>query len=73
MRDMMSGFQGTFKQTKTDVVITLLEGPAGKLKKPEVLHFLVSKDTLTLTEQGPKNTYRAIFRRISAKSPKLPY
>lgn len=72
--DMMVGMQGTFKQTKTRVTITWLEGPAGKLKKPETFKFILSKDAKTLTQIGPKSTYRLVLRRTSSKPAiKLPY
>ena len=72
--DMMVGFQGTFKQSKTGVIVTWLEGPAGKLKKPDTLKFLLSKDAKTLTQIGPKSTYRLVLRRTSSKPAiKLPY
>lgn len=72
--DMMVGIQGTFKQSKTGVTVTWLEGPAGKLKKPDTLKFLLSKDAKTLTQIGPKSTYRLVLRRTSSKPAiKLPY
>lgn len=72
--DMMVGIQGTFKQSKTMVTITWLEGPAGKLKKPETVKFMLSKDAKTLTQIGPKSTYRLVLKRTSSKPAiKLPY
>lgn len=72
--DMMSGFQGTLVQKKGEVVITWYEGPAGKLKKKEVVRYSLSADAKTLTRIEPKNGWRVAFTRISFKPAiNLPY
>jgi len=70
----MSGFQGHFKLVGGSVQISWYEGPAGKMKKPEVLKFVVSTDRSTLTMLGSNKKDRHVFHLISRDVPiKLPY
>lgn len=74
MFDMMVGFQGKLKLAKGEVTIRWYEGPSGKLKKPEIMRFALSKDTKNLTQIGPRDRERLVFKRVSGKPLiKLPY
>jgi hypothetical protein len=56
MRNFLSGFDGTWKVEKGHVRITITDGPAGKLKKPDSILLKPQPDRRRLVVVHPKAT-----------------
>jgi hypothetical protein len=55
MRDLLSGFDGSWRLTDKRLMLTFKSGPAGKLKKPDVVTVQPSPDHTRLVIVGPKS------------------
>ncbi len=55
MRNFLSGFDGTWKVADKRVILTFKSGPAGKLKKPDVVTLQPMPDRNRLVILAPKS------------------
>jgi len=63
LRDFLSGFEGTWKKSKTGFDLLALVGPAGKLKKPETMKLkLIKANVYEFFEpKNPSNRMRFYY------------
>ena len=68
MRDMLSGFDGKWTILGKKIVITFTSGPAGKMKKPDVLTFTPAPDRGRLLVTAPQKSAGKLELRWNPKA-----